>query len=484
MVRDNKNSQFVCHACVGDSYLQEEMLCNGKLHACMICRKSRQAIAFDDLCSRVHDIIISEFVLTDREPDSWAFYKETETDWTREGESMYDILDGMLKCGGSLIEAVKKELSSQYYSFDEAAAGEEDPYGDEVHYKLRETDDYWFCDRWSDFEKEIRTRGRFFNSKAESYLNEIFCDLDCFRSYTKPLIREAGPGTETERIYRARCVFDRAEIAQVLEHPRRELGASPSRLTKSGRMNPRWISMFYGAFDPETCVAEVKPPTGSFVVLGKFTIVRKLQLLDIGALQHIFVKKDSFFDPEFQYLLAKARFLRRLVAIMSRPIPPFDEDYHYLPTQAVAEYLSEKMEPRIDGLVFPSSRCGGTGENVVLFWRTSFVEPYGSDELEMKVKFGRTWPEEEDTSLNITLLTRKRKKQTKMGRKRQKLAGHYEEWSNSGGSQTSWIDIEEDLVEKPTLRVDLDSFEVRNIQAVRYETKTHRVRREEPEKPN
>ena len=484
MVRDNKNSQFVCHACVGDAYLKKEICRNGKLHTCMICRKSRQAIAFDDLCSRVHYIIISEFVLTDREPDSWIFYKETETGWIREGESMYDILDEMLKCGDLLIEAVKKELSSRYFSFDEMAAGEEDLYGDEVHYKLQESDDYWFCKRWSDFEKEICTRGRFFNSKAESYLDEIFCDLDCFQSYAKPLIREVGPGTKTEEIYRARCVFSRAEIADVLKHPRRELGAPSSRLTKSGRMNPRWISMFYGAFDPETCVAEVRPPTGSFVVLGKFTIVRKLQLLDIGALQHIFVKEDSFFDPEFRYLLGKAQFLRRLVDIMSRPILPSDEDYNYLPTQAAAEYLSEKMDPQIDGLIFPSSQCGGNGENVVLFRRTSSVERDGSDELEMKVKFGRSYSDEEDTSLNISLLTRKKRKQTKMEKKRQKLAGHYKEWSNSGRSQTSWIDIEENLEEKPTLRVDLDSFEVRNIQAVRYETKTHRVRRKQLEKPN
>ena len=161
--------------------------------------------------------------------------------------------------------------------------------------------------------------------------------------------------------------------------------------------------MFYGAFDPETCVAEVRPPAGSFVVLGKFTIVRNLQLLDIGALQNLFVKKDSFFDPEFRHLLDKARFLKRLVDIMSRPILPSDEDYHYLPTQAIAEYLSEKMEPQIDGLVFPSSQLGGSGENVVLFRGASSVELDGSEKMRMEVIFERPWYGKEDGDFNILL---------------------------------------------------------------------------------
>ena len=67
------------------------------------------------------------------------------------------------------------------------------------------------------------------------------------------------------------------------------------------------------------------------------------------------MKNASYFDPEFRNLRDKAHFLRSLVSIMSRPVMPTDEDYQYLPTQAVAEYLSEKMKPRLHGLIFPSS---------------------------------------------------------------------------------------------------------------------------------
>lgn len=477
MGRNNENSQFVCHACIGDVYLKGEIRSEREPHACMICGKKKRAIPFCDLCDRIHYILTSEFVRTDSEPSSWALYKELEIDWKREGENLYDILDEMLECGESLIEAVKKELSSRYYSYDEMVSGEEDPYGDEVHYRLQEPEDYQFCSTWSDFEREIRTRNRFFNSKAESLLNKIFSSLDCFQAHAKPLIRETGPGTGTEFLYRARCASYRAEIARILEHPACELGAPPSRLAASGRMNPQWISMFYGALDPETSVAEVRPPTGSFVIVGKFTIVRDLRLLDIGAFQHLFVKSErqSFFDPEFGQLRDKVRFLKRLVDIMSRPVLPSDEDYHYLPIQAVAEYLSEKMGFRLDGLVFPSSQRGGKGENVVLFRHASSVEPDGSGKMGMEVIIERPWYDEKDEKNEDFSILLSRKKMGKIKKKRQKEFQNDKEFPDPNGIQAWCTDIEEYPDEKPALRVDLDSLEVRHIQAVEYETRMHHV---------
>jgi hypothetical protein len=146
--------------------------------------------------------------------------------------------------------------------------------------------------------------------------------------------------------------------------------------------------MYYGAFDADTCVAEIRAPVGSSVVIGKFEIVRPLRLLDLDAFRHIFVQQASFFDPGFRGLRDKAYFLKRLVSIMSRPVMPSDEDFEYLPTQAVAEYLSEKIEPRLDGLIFPSSQRGGTGENVVLFRRAATIKPDDTDNMELKTDFG------------------------------------------------------------------------------------------------
>ena len=408
----DRHQRFVCHGCIGDAYLKAETKRGDVVQTCMICGKRRKAISFFDLCDRVHDIISEEYHRTASEPDSWSAYKEMEIDWERDGDTVSELLHEMLESDEPLIDAVKQELSDQHHSYDDAAAGEEDPYGDDAHYALRRPNDYEFQDAWSAFETEIRTRARFFSSLAQSMLDEIFGDLNCFKNYERPTNREVGPGTTTEVLYRARRASDNAEIARIVEFPARELGAPPSGLSGNGRMNPRWISMFYGAFDPDTCVAEIRPPVGSSVVIGRFTFVRRLRLLDLDALRNLFVENASFFDPAFRRLRDKARFLERLVVIMSRPVLPTDEDYQYLPTQAVAEYLSEKVAPRLDGLIFLSSQRGGTGENVVLFRRASVVEPDGSDGLKMKTSFGFT--DDYDEDLDITVWTKKKRKPRKL----------------------------------------------------------------------
>jgi hypothetical protein len=467
--------RFVCHGCIGDAFLKEEVKREGKRHTCTICGSRKKSIAFDELCDRVHMIVSEEFQVTDSEPESWTPYKEGNVDWERDGQTVDELLAEVLECNQPLIDAIKEELSGQHHSFDDAAAGIEDPYGDEVQYELRKADDYEFHDAWSQFESEIRTQARFFSSNAESALDEIFGELDRFTTFKRPFIRVAGPGTSTEVVYRGRRAFDNSEIRRMVEHPARELGAPPSRSAASGRMNPRWISMFYGAFDPDTCVSEIRAPVGSAVVIGKFIIIRKLRLLDLDALQHVFVKRASYFDPSFRRLREKAEFLKRLVVIMSRPVLPTDEDFHYLPTQAVAEYLSEKMEPRLDGLIFRSSQRGGEGENVVLFRRASGVEPDGTDSLSMRTNFG--WTTEDDADTDITIWMKKKRKPRAKKTVRSDFLSFRDDWLDDTESAKGGFSFDSNEAEEPALRIDLNKIEVRDIVAVKYTTLRRFVRR-------
>ena len=444
----------------------------------MICGKRRRAMGFSELCERVHEVITGEFDRTANEPDSWAPYKEGDVDWERDGEPVDQILYEVLGCDEPLMEALKEELSNQYHSFDDAAAGEEDPYGDEVHYEPKEPNDIEFRGLWSIFETEIRTKARFFSSKAKSILDEIFRDLNRFSNHSTSLVRDAGPSTSTDVIYRARRASDAAEIARMVKCPATELSSPQSRLTSSGRMNPRWISMFYGAFDPDTCIAEIRPPIGSYAVVGRFSIVRKLKLLDLNALQDLFVKKASYFDPEFRHLRDKARFLNHLVEIMSRPVMPTDEDYQYLPTQAVAEYLSENMKPRLDGLIFPSSQRDGHGENVVLFRHATTVAPDGSDDLDIEVDFGSHAIEDHHPDITLWI----RKKSLPRVLDHGGLLGHQNEPPYLRDNRTVWTDLQEEPPTDASLSVDVDSIEVRIIKAVEYKTEMRRVYRYEADR--
>lgn len=451
--------KFVCHGCIGDAYLKAEIVKERKVATCMICGKKQEAMLFDELCERVHEIVSEEFVVTDAYSEGW------EEDWERSGDPVDSILYEIVECDEPLIEELKERLSDQYFSFDAAKAGEENPYGNDVQYKQREPNDYELQDAWSVFEAEIRTRARFFSKTAENVLDDIFGELNRFRAPKRSLVRDVGPGTSTNVIFRARQAFGNAKIAHILEHPARELGAPPFRWAGSGRMNPRWISMFYGAFDADTCVAEIRAPVGSSVIIGRFQITRPLRLLDLEAFRELFVERASYFDSDFRRLHDKARFLARLVRIMSRPVMPNDEDFQYLPTQAVAEYLSEKIEPKLDGLIFPSTQRDGKGENVVLFRRAVGVETDGTDELKSEINFG--WATEDDEDRDITVWTKPKRKAER------------KKWSTYRTEiDLGQLEHEPPVSEgEPALRLDLENIEIRDIKSVEYRADKRRVRR-------
>ena len=97
----------------------------------------------------------------------------------------------------------------------------------------------------------------------------------------------------------------------------------------------------------------------------------------------------SHFDPRYEEKRGRASFLKELVTEISRPIMPEDEELEYIPTQIVAEYLAKRANPRIDGILYPSSQA--EGNNVVLFNHACRVRSSGlPEETEIEVDDWRT----------------------------------------------------------------------------------------------
>ena len=138
-------------------------------------------------------------------------------------------------------------------------------------------------------------------------------------------------------------------------------------------MNALGISVFYGADDPDVALAEVRPPVGSKVLIGRFAIERTINLLDLAALSDVFVE-GSVFDPAHARMLQMAVFLERLTNRIVMPVMPDDAASDYIPTQAVADYLSSLTEPSIDGIIYPSAQSNKQKRNVILFHKSSRVQ--------------------------------------------------------------------------------------------------------------
>ena len=211
-------------------------------------------------------------------------------------------------------------------------------------------------------------------------LRFIFGDLSAHTaSDDKPVVREISPGNPDASVWRARAALSKDELEAFLKSPSRELSSPPSRSAKAGRMNAQGIPVFYGAMDPRTCVSEVRAPVGAHVVVGRFDLLRSVRLLDLDALSNVYAG-GSYFDPDYSEREGRAEFFRHLVSEISRPVMPQDEALEYLTTQAVAEFLAHKVDPRLDGIIFHSSQTGGDGRNVVLFNHARGIEPHSLPE--------------------------------------------------------------------------------------------------------
>ncbi len=370
----------VCHTCIGDKFLANEVKEKGSQAPCSYCDEVCEAITLEDLADRIHEVLEEHFEPTPHSPDEpYEHYLYSKGEWERRG----DPVDHMIAEIAGLDEKPTIDVTallSDWHSYRAVKDGGEDPYGPEAMYKEREAFDLGFQLTWTEFRNEIQSRSRFFSKCAEGMLDDIFGDLTALSaSGSRTVIRKISPKDKEHCFWRGRTGRSYQELEAILKSPVQELGPPPSKLAKAGRMNAQGISVFYGAIEQSTCVSELRPPVGSKVVLGQFELVRPITLLDLGEIRKSLAKvyvNTSYFDPQYSAHKSRAAFLRRFAHEISQPVMPDDEALEYLATQAVAEYLSHLANPCFDGIIYPSSQTDGSGQNVVLFNHASGVEPY------------------------------------------------------------------------------------------------------------
>lgn len=380
MHNNEEAPRYICHQCCEeDEYLSVAIKSEGMREKCEYCGNRIESVPLPWVAEKVHDAIEEYFQITASEPDAfqYAMQKDKEIDywWEREGQPVEEIIKWVLCIDDSpVVDDIQSYLSNKYGpGFDEYY--EEDPYGD-AYYEESSPDGSHHHRKWKRFCYEVTQRARYFNLAAEEILDGLFGNVNSLRNFRgESVVRVAGPKTECEEIYRARVATTKNELERILKMPSTELAAPPSEYAKHGRMNAIGISVFYGAENAEACISEVRPPVGSTVVVGRFQIVRRLRLLDLDTLSKVFAR-GSYFDPEYRTRRGHAAFLKRLVYELTEPVLPDEEKLKYLPTQMVAEYLSEKVTPKIDGIIFKSSQDEEKGKNIILFSSACAVEPY------------------------------------------------------------------------------------------------------------
>ena len=359
---------YVCHACIGDQFLANQVKKDGTQAKCTYCGATKTAFTLADLSCRIHKVLEEHF---DPVPDD-----DVEERWKGVFDDAETVIDKVANPKGSIATDVRDYLFKRLAQTENVAGGPENPYNHRMLYLERAADTSDLRSAWWDFKEEIRSHARFFGATTAATLDRIFEDLVSLSTiWGKPVVREIKPGDRDSSLWRARTAHSESEIQSILESLSSQLGPPNSDKAMAGRMNAEGIPVFYGALEEETCVSEVRAPVGSFVVLVKFELLDPIRVLDLNALSNMY-SDFSHFDPEYIEKRSRERFLKELVGEMSRPVMPHEEAREYIATQIVAEYLANRVEPRLDGIIFRSAQTGKAGHNVVLFNGARIVEAY------------------------------------------------------------------------------------------------------------
>jgi hypothetical protein len=190
--------------------------------------------------------------------------------------------------------------------------------------------------------------------------------------FPESLVRELSPDTA---LWRARPHNPSESVSSS-----KGLGTTPTHKSRTNRMSPAGIAMFYAALDPETAVLEATQGcSDGSVSVGAFYASRPLTVVDLTHLREppsIFAA-DGDDRPQWLFLHQFTKSLR------AKPeLPELD----YVPTQVVTEYFLKVFGEGeyFDGLLYASDVEGGgrcmvlnvTNERCV----ESLLEQAGDDE--------------------------------------------------------------------------------------------------------
>ena len=453
------DQRVLCSTCIGDDFLSAEIARHGKLGVCDYCNNDGAVTPIGELADRVETAFDSHYRRTSPEPSDfeYALRKEGIREWDRDGDPLIQVICEATQVDEEPAEDIREVLASRHADLERAKMGEECPFDEESYYTESEPDDGEYSENWSDLETSIKTETRFFSQAARTTLDSIFGVFADPNLGGQPLVVDAGPDTAIENLCRARVFESEKALQLALKRPDLHIGPVPTEKARAGRMNADGISVFYGATSVAVAVGEVRPPVGSRVLVGGFQLVRRVRLLDVRVMGSVYAK-GSVFDPRTILRQTKAKFLKTLRDRIMMPVTPYNEPSEYLVTQVIAEYLADRADLNLDGILYPSVQGGPDGDNVVLFHRSSRVAAANGPEVSrIEVDWSHV-NDDEDIAYFVTRVVSLPNKDDS-------------EYLDRPGSADAYAS---DLRET-TLKLDVETLTVHLVKAITYDTEEHEV---------
>ena len=344
----HEDGLFVCDNCFENPGLVEFIRSNASAIECSFCSTKDDvpiAASIDEVSKYFIECLFREYDLAVNElgwmgSDEGYFGRH----WYAE-ELAFEELE--LEFPQDNSESLLPQLFGEYYDQDWC---EQDPYG--------LNDSEWTRYSWGRFCHIVMHERRFFflSQDRESDDPEVYSPKEVLSTiFNYALEMDLFKGVPAGRqLVRARCEGN----GPPLETPQ-DLGPPPAdKATRSNRMSPAGIPMFYASEDEETALRETSSGPGKFAV-GTFETLRPITILDLTDIPPIPSLFEGVSDSVEIIPRQALTFLHHIAKEMSRPIKR-DAGVHinYVPTQVVTEFIRDQLtwgDTPIDGIKYQSS---------------------------------------------------------------------------------------------------------------------------------
>ncbi len=353
----------VCWKCIEDVYLSNRVKREGERLRCSVCHETRKSFRVERL-GEVLEPILREHIMTGR--DIPMLDDDDHTYYEQRGDPLsywvQTVLDQYFDFNDEIVDAVVAAEDVDVRDgdipfFDSAADYESTPISLHEYYA-----------EWDFVLQELKHSRRFFSSAAQALFGRLFHGIEAMKSFGEGAKQDESVVwdlPEGSKLYRASTCDSSLRLNEFHAQPLKSVGPPPADQARAGRMNVEGVVVFYGATDPDTCLAEMRPALGGDTAMIELQTTKSLRMLDFTRLEKSHGVGLSYFQPNFNEEVERLAFLRRLHTLISQPVVP-GREMDYLITQTLAEYLAHVHEEAFGGILFKSVQRAG-GINVVLF---------------------------------------------------------------------------------------------------------------------
>jgi hypothetical protein len=331
--------RLVCDHCIDDPSLKLAVSRYGPIPQCDFCGATgRHGLDVDRLFSFMASCIANEW----EDPIRQVGWSRRDGGWV--GVDVIDTWDLLEMIGDPFANDELRELFTA--SFDHEWC-QRNPYSLAPHERL--------SFGWEQFCAYVRSENRYLFLRPGPRQTADPDSIDPSETLDEVGQAITNLGHRLLRVLPTGSLLWRGRTHAATEHPATaaELGSPPSAQTRSTRMSPAGISVFYAAEDLETVMREVAASTKP-VTTAAWTTARELVYLDLAHLPVTPGLFDMPGRPERPWL----QFVHRFALEISRPTGDAPE-IDYVPSQIFTEYVRRVLPGptgrQVEGIRFRSS---------------------------------------------------------------------------------------------------------------------------------